>query len=72
MEGAGVTKAHYQETTGAGLSVRELSGYLGLAEVTIYKMVRERRIPHVRIGRRIVFTRDQIQEWLKEREVPVG
>lgn len=34
----------------------------------IYKMTREKAIPHIRIGRRLVFKLDSIEKWLSEKE----
>ena len=47
----------------------EIAEILGVAKVTVYKWVGERKIPHTRLGGRIVFTKDQISAWLKEHEV---
>ena len=40
---------------------------------TLYTLVSQYRIPHVRIARRIVrFRRDEIEAWLEQRHVPVA
>tara|TARA_B100001123_G_C15342930_1_gene1035765 strand:+ start:1871 stop:2053 length:183 start_codon:yes stop_codon:yes gene_type:complete len=51
-------------------SVRQLAKYLGLAEVTIYKYVKDRKIPFTKIGKRVIFLDEQIQEWLKAKSMP--
>ncbi|OMD92802.1 hypothetical protein BSK67_18630 [Paenibacillus odorifer] len=48
----------------AVLSVAELSNYLGVCTDSIYTMVRENQIPHVRIRRRILFHREGIDTWI--------
>ncbi|REE90611.1 excisionase family DNA binding protein [Paenibacillus taihuensis] len=58
-------KASSQERT--VFSVMELSGYLGVSTDSIYTMVREKQIPHMRIRRRILFHRDAIDSWIQER-----
>ena len=50
------------------LTVGEVAEYLGLSKDMIYKMTREQAIPHIRIGRRLVFKLDSIEKWLSEKE----
>lgn len=50
----------------AVLSVFELSKLLGVSTDTIYAMVRERQVPHIRIRRRILFHADTVVEWLRK------
>ena len=33
---------------------------------TIYRWIRERKIPHMKIGRRILFSKQEIENWLKD------
>ncbi|WP_067925460.1 helix-turn-helix domain-containing protein [Alicyclobacillus shizuokensis] len=47
------------------LSVQEVAELLGVSPVTIYYMVRDKQIPHVRIRRRVMFHRDAIEAWLR-------
>ena len=56
----------------ATYSVKQLAEYLGLAEVTIYKYVKDRKIPFAKIGKRVIFLDEQIQEWLKAKSVPAS
>lgn len=46
------------------LTVEEIAIYLGLSKDMIYKLVRGKRIPHVRVGSRILFKRESIDKWL--------
>lgn len=48
------------------ISVIELSSYLGVSTDSIYTMVREKQIPHMRIRRRILFHRNAIDSWIQE------
>lgn len=44
---------------------------LSLAPRSLYQLAQERRIPCVRIGRRLRFEPDRLREWIREnREVP--
>ncbi|MGQ0506798.1 MAG: helix-turn-helix transcriptional regulator [Myxococcaceae bacterium] len=53
------------------LSYPEAARVLGLALGTLYAMVHQRRIPHVRLGPRLVrFRRNELDAWLAGRSVP--
>ena len=42
---------------------------LGVSRHTVRKLVRERAIPHYRVGRRVVFDADELAAWLRARRV---
>lgn len=46
------------------LTVVELARMLRVSQYTVYEAVRKNQIPHVRLGRRILFHRDAIQRFL--------
>ena len=50
------------------LTTKELAGYLKLTEVTIYKYVKEGKIPACRVGSRWRFDKNKIDERLKSKE----
>ena len=50
------------------LTIKELAGYLKLTEVTIYKYTKEGQIPALRVGGRLRFDKDKIDELLKSKE----
>ncbi|MNP84286.1 Helix-turn-helix domain protein [compost metagenome] len=47
-------------------TVSEIANYLNVSTDSIYAMVREKQIPHVRIRRRIVFSIEMIEEWIRD------
>ena len=49
-------------------TVKEVAEYLGVSVDSIYKMVRERQIPHFRVRRTILFSKKAIDEWIKHQE----
>ncbi len=49
------------------LTIEELSHYLRISKSTLYKQVRERKIPCQKIGRRWRFHKDAIDRWLEEK-----
>jgi len=46
------------------LTVSELASYLQVSTDSIYAMVREKQIPHIRVLRRILFNTELIEEWI--------
>jgi excisionase family DNA binding protein len=53
------------------LSYREAARLLGLPVGTLYTLVHTRRVPHVRLGGRLVrFSRLELERWVNERIVP--
>ncbi len=66
--------------TDTGKSQRPEAGGYSFAEVvtglcrgTLYALVHQRRIPHVRLSARLVrFRRDELEGWMNARAVPTG
>jgi excisionase family DNA binding protein len=42
---------------------------LGVSSFTLALWTRRRQVPHYRLGRRIIFDREELQAWLAERRV---
>jgi len=55
-----------EETAGVVLTIEELSTYLKIPKSTLYKLVREGRIPSQKIGRHWRFRKQAIDRWLEE------
>ena len=51
------------------LSVKEASAWLGIPVFTIYSWALSRRIPHYKIGKRVMFSRDDLKRWIDEHRV---
>jgi excisionase family DNA binding protein len=47
------------------LTIEELSSYLKVPKSTLYKLIREGKIPAQKVGRHLRFHREAIDEWLK-------
>ena len=52
---------------GAILTVDEISDYLKIPKSTIYKLVREGKIPAQKIGRHWRFRKEAIDNWLEKK-----
>ena len=50
------------------LTIEELSIYLKIPKSTLYKLVREGKVPFQKVGRHLRFHRESIDEWLKRRD----
>ena len=54
------------------LTYAQVSAMTGLPVGTVYALVSQRRIPHIRLGTRLVrFRRSEIAAWLAAHTVPV-
>ena len=46
------------------LHVDQAAGYLGLAKATLYQMTSGRLIPHSKVGKKIIFKRTELYNWI--------
>ena len=54
------------EKLGDVLTIEELSVYLKIPKSTLYKLVREGRVPSQKVGRHWRFRKETIDRWLDE------
>lgn len=47
------------------LNVQETACYLHIATSTLYRWVHQKKIKHVKIGSRVLFSQDDINEFVK-------
>lgn len=47
------------------LTIEELSDYLKISKSTLYKLVREGKVPSQKVGRHWRFHKEAIDSWLK-------
>ncbi len=55
-----------EEKTGAVLTIDELALYLKIPKSTLYKLVREGKIPSQKIGRHWRFRKEAVDHWLED------
>lgn len=53
------------------LTIQEITEITRLSKATIYAYVAPKKIPYVKIGARVLFSSDAIQEWIDKRKVKV-
>ncbi len=51
------------------MSIQEAAEYTGLSVHTLYKMVSQRRIPYVKVGRLTKFAVALLDQWIKQHTV---
>ena len=52
------------------LTVREAADFLHISSSTIYSLSSKRKIPFMKKGRRLYFTKENLREWLEEGNHP--
>lgn len=50
------------------MTVKDVAAYLRVHTDMIYALVKQKEIPHVRLGSRILFTKESIQGWMLDQE----
>ncbi|CDQ20990.1 helix-turn-helix domain-containing protein [Halobacillus karajensis] len=50
------------------ITIKEFSEYMGISIDLAYKLCREREVPHVRIGRRILLDKNSVDRWFQGKE----
>lgn len=51
------------------LNLADVSAMLGVSKHTIYSWVFEKRIPYIKVGRLLRFSRYEIDAWLKDNSI---
>lgn len=50
------------------LTVQEVADYLRVSRDLVYALVREKKIPCIRIGRRVIFRKETVEDWMINEE----
>ena len=53
------------------VDIPELSRRTTLSRWTIYNLVNQRSIPHMKVGRRVIFPIKEIEKWLHEQTIGI-
>lgn len=51
-------------------TVQDMAVFLRTTPAAVFKSVERRQIPHIRLGRRILFDPAAVREWLGRHQVP--
>ena len=52
------------------MTVRETAVELRLNVFSVYRLIESRRLPHIRIGRKVLVDRTKLERWIERRAVP--
>ena len=47
-------------------TAEELAHYLNLSRGAVYAMICRKEVPYLKIGRRVRFSRESVEEWIAE------
>ena len=47
------------------MAVKEVAEYLGISKATVYQYTSSRRLPYFKLGTRLLFRVDEIDEWVE-------
>lgn len=50
------------------MTVKEAAPFIGASEFKLREMVRQKEIPHYRIGSRIFFRKPILEQWIEQQE----
>ena len=53
------------------LTVPEAAELIGICKPTMYEMVRAGKVRSVKVGKKILISRQSLMDWLKEKEIPM-
>lgn len=51
------------------LSIKDAAAALGICERTVWTLVKERQLPHLRVGRRLLFSRAVLEAWIAQQQI---
>lgn len=49
------------------LGAREAASALGICERTLWTLTKSGQVPHIRVGRRVLYDPDDLRAWVKSR-----
>ena len=51
------------------LSIKDAATALGICERTVWALVKKRQLPHLRVGRRLLFSRAALEAWIAQQQI---
>lgn len=54
------------------LNVQEAASYLRISTSTLYRWVHQKKIKHVKIGSRVLFSQEYLDEFIKNNTIDTG
>ena len=53
------------------MTLKEASEFLGIPKATLHSLAWQKKIPHIRIGRRRYFLKEDLIQWIEKHKHPV-
>lgn len=54
------------------LTVKEVAGITRLATSSIYSLIAQKAIPHLKMGSRVLFSPSELESWVESKRQPSG
>jgi excisionase family DNA binding protein len=54
------------------LKAQDVAQRIGMRTEYVYRLCREKRIPHIRLGRSVRFRAESLERWMREEEQAIG
>ncbi len=51
------------------IPVKEAATWLGISAFTLYSWAQSHRIPHYKIGKRVMFSKDDLKQWIENHRI---
>ena len=48
------------------IPVKEASAWLGIPVFTLYSWAQSHRVPHYKLGKRVMFSKEDLKRWIEE------
>jgi excisionase family DNA binding protein len=52
------------------MTADEVAAWLRIPRSTVYQLTRSRRIPYLKVGRRVLFDHGSVAAWVESRTIP--
>ena len=52
------------------MTADEVASWLRIPRSTVYQLTRSRRIPYLKVGRRVLFDHGRVAAWVESRTIP--
>lgn len=53
------------------MDIRQAATYVSMSRHTLYEMVSKHQVPHIKMGRKLLFDKTDIDQWLSTRKVDI-
>jgi excisionase family DNA binding protein len=54
------------------MNIAEVSLYLGVSRWTVYRRVAAHQVPYIRLGKKVIFKREDIDNWIQTLKIEPG